>query len=318
MLKKRLSIIAFIVAIVMGISWMLIRSRIETPDQHAENATKITQIAEKGKSHGSLFSEKGKDSSKDETKKDIKPVDEKEKQATEKNDVKENKETNKEENEEEEESDPKPKFKKQDPSQFDTSLVQTPTEGISTNDSDYASILAEANRHTDSNKKDKYLTDPTPKGMPTPVNPQDVRIDASTANYCTLSIRCDTILNNRKKLRKKKACMVPSNGSIYATKRVVYYKGESVFNVLVRETAKGRIHMDFENTPIYNSAYIKGIHNLYEFDCGSLSGWMYKVNGWFPNYGCSRYLLKPGDKIQWEYTCDLGRDVGCIWMGDKK
>ena len=26
-------------------------------------------------------------------------------------------------------------------------------------------------------------------------------------------------------------------------------------------------------TPIYNSAYIEGIHNLYEFDCGSLSGW---------------------------------------------
>lgn len=309
MLKKRLSIIAFIVAIVMGISWMLIRSRIETPDQHAENATKITQIAEKGKSQGSLFSDKSKDSSKDETKKDIKPVDEKEKQVAEKSDVKETKKN---------ESVSKPKFKKQDPSQFDTSLVQTPTVGVSANDGDYASILAEANRHTESNKKDKYLTDPTPKGMPTPVEPQDVRIDASTANYCTLSIRCDTILSNRKDLSKDKECMVPSDGAIYATKRVVYYKGESVFNVLVRETAKGRIHMDFQNTPIYNSAYVKGIHNLYEFDCGSLSGWMYKVNGWFPNYGCSRYLLKPGDKIQWEYTCDLGRDVGCIWIGDKK
>lgn len=43
---------------------------------------------------------------------------------------------------------------------------------------------------------------------------------------------------------------------------------------------------------MYNSAYIEGINNLYEFDCGSLSGWMYKVNEWFPNYGCSRYVLK--------------------------
>ena len=56
--------------------------------------------------------------------------------------------------------------------------------------------------------------------------------------------------------------------------------------------------------------YIEGIHNLYEFDCGDLSGWMYKVNGWFPNYGCSRYQLKQGDVIEWVYTCDLGKDVG--------
>ena len=37
---------------------------------------------------------------------------------------------------------------------------------------------------------------------------------------------------------------------------------------------------------------------------------MYNVNGWFPNYGCSRYMLKDGDKIEWVYTCDLGADVG--------
>ncbi len=67
--------------------------------------------------------------------------------------------------------------------------------------------------------------------------------------------------------------------------------------------------MEFEDTPIYNSAYIEGIANLYEFDCGELSGWMYKVNGWFPNYGCSRYQLKAGDKVEWVYTCDLGVDV---------
>ncbi len=43
---------------------------------------------------------------------------------------------------------------------------------------------------------------------------------------------------------------------------------------------------------------------------GNLSGWMYSVNGWFPNYGCSRYALKDGDIVEWRYTCDLGYDVG--------
>ena len=34
------------------------------------------------------------------------------------------------------------------------------------------------------------------------------------------------------------------------------------------------------------------------------------VNGWFPNYGCSRYQVQSGDVIEWLYTCDLGADVG--------
>ncbi len=54
-----------------------------------------------------------------------------------------------------------------------------------------------------------------------------------------------------------------------------------MFNVLQREMKKAGIQMEFENTPMYNSAYIEGINNLYEFDVGELSGWMYKVDDWF-------------------------------------
>ena len=56
--------------------------------------------------------------------------------------------------------------------------------------------------------------------------------------------------------------------------------------------------------------------NIYEFDVGKLSGWMYAVNGWYPNYGCSQYLLEDGDEICWRYTCDLGADVGDNSMGN--
>ena len=34
------------------------------------------------------------------------------------------------------------------------------------------------------------------------------------------------------------------------------------------------------------------------------------VNGWYPNYGCSKYTLEDGDTVEWRYTCNLGRDVG--------
>lgn len=157
--------------------------------------------------------------------------------------------------------------------------------------------------------KDKYLTDPVPEGKPVPVEPQDTKVTDKSMT-CILSVSCATILDNMKDLDKEKIELVPEDGVIFKATEVTFYEGESVFNVLQREMKKNKIHMEFVNTPLYNSAYIEGINNIYEFDCGELSGWMYKVNGWFPNYGCSRYQLKEGDVIEWVYTCDLGRDVG--------
>ena len=132
--------------------------------------------------------------------------------------------------------------------------------------------------------------------------------------HCTISISCATILNNLDKCNKDKVELVPEDGWLLEPAEVVFYGGESVFNVLQRTCRQKKIHMEFSNTPIYNSAYIEGIGNLYERDVGDLSGWMYSVNGWFPNYGCGRYALKDGDVIEWVYTCDLGADVGDDYM----
>ena len=157
--------------------------------------------------------------------------------------------------------------------------------------------------------KDKYLTDPVPEGKPAPVEPENAAV--GDAEYtCTLSISCATILDNMDLCDPEKRELVPEDGWILKPTVVTFYEGESVFNVLQRTCKQQKIHMEFVNTPAYNSAYIEGIHNLYEFDVGNLSGWMYKVNDWFPNYGCSRYALKDGDVIEWVYTCDLGSDVG--------
>ena len=158
--------------------------------------------------------------------------------------------------------------------------------------------------------KDKYHTDPVPEGKPKPVEPEDQEVDKDTAYTCTFSIECSTILNNLSMLEPEKLEMVPFDGVILAEITVVFYEGESVFDVLQRVCIENKIHMEASWTPMYNSAYIEGIHNLYEFDCGALSGWMYKVNGWYPNYGCSRYQLQDGDVVEWRFTCDLGNDIG--------
>ncbi len=157
--------------------------------------------------------------------------------------------------------------------------------------------------------RDMYLTDPVPKGMPMPVEPEDAIVSEEEL-HCTLSISCASILDNMDKCKKNKQELVPEDGWILPPTEVTFYAGESVFQVLKRTCKQKGIHMEFENTPIYNSAYIEGINNLYEFNVGELSGWMYSVNGWYPNYGCSRYGLKDGDIVEWRYTCDLGFDVG--------
>lgn len=128
---------------------------------------------------------------------------------------------------------------------------------------------------------------------------------------CTIEIRCDTILDNMGNLTAGKETYVPANGCILSTSTVEFEKGETVYDVLSRVCSYAGIQMEASWTPLYNSYYVEGINNLYEFDCGNQSGWMYKVNGWFPNYGCSSYYLEDGDTIVWTYTCNgLGADVG--------
>ena len=158
-------------------------------------------------------------------------------------------------------------------------------------------------------EEDPYLTAPVPEGNPLPVEPQDVTI-GSTEYTCTISISCATILDNIDCCDPDKVELLPEDGWILKPITVPFYEGESVFNVLQRVCKQQKIHMEYEDIPIYNSAYIEGICNFYEFDVGELSGWMYQVNEWFPNYGCSRYQLQDGDVIGWMYTCELGDDIG--------
>ena len=162
--------------------------------------------------------------------------------------------------------------------------------------------------------QDEYKTDPVPEGKPLPTEPEEQVINEETEYTCTFSIECSAILNNLGDLDPDKLELVPSNGIILPPTEVSFYEGESVFDVLQRVCKENGIHLEFSWTPVYNSAYIEGINNIYEFDCGELSGWMYRVDGWYPNYGCSRYQLVNGETVEWRYTCDLGKDVGCEWM----
>lgn len=127
---------------------------------------------------------------------------------------------------------------------------------------------------------------------------------------CAISIECSNILDNMDNLKKTKEEFIPEDGWILKETEVAFQGGETVFDVLKKVCGENGIHMSSKYTPLYKSYYIEGINQLYEMDCGKNSGWMYSVNGKYPNYGCSEYKLKNGDKIEWRYTCNLGADVG--------
>lgn len=133
----------------------------------------------------------------------------------------------------------------------------------------------------------------------------------STEHLCTITIRCDTVFENPEALEEAKVPYIPENGEILPVITVEFTPGETVFDVLSRVCEAADLQLEYSWTPLYDSYYVEGINQLYEFDCGFESGWMYKVNGIFPNYGCSAFELQGGEEIVWCYSCvGLGTDVG--------
>jgi len=165
--------------------------------------------------------------------------------------------------------------------------------------------------------QEAYIPAPPPQNQPVspPVAPPRAPVTPPPTPQptVTISIRCDTILNNLHLFDQNKLSILPADGIILTTTTVSFTKGESVFDVLRRITRDRRIHLDFTLVPAFNNAYIRGIHNIYEFDAGPLSGWMFRVNGELQTVGSSAVILRDGDIIEWLYTVDLGRDLGGGW-----
>ena len=141
--------------------------------------------------------------------------------------------------------------------------------------------------------------------------------DNDTENLCTITICCDTVFDYADKLEEGKAPYVPEDGEILPVTTVEFTPGETAFDILRRVCEASGLQIEYSWTPLYDSYYVEGINHLYEFDCGFESGWMYKVNDGFPNYGSSSYEVKSGDAFYWCYTCaGLGTDVGAVRMGE--
>ena len=134
-------------------------------------------------------------------------------------------------------------------------------------------------------------------------------ISEESQQHCTMLITCHTLVDNKENLKKNKRALVSDDGIILSGTEINITDGESVFDATKRICTERKIPFEFTLTPVYNTAYVEGIYNLYEFDCGSGSGWIYLVNGKIQSVGCSDCKLNDGDIVEWAYTCDLGHDI---------
>ena len=118
----------------------------------------------------------------------------------------------------------------------------------------------------------------------------------------TMTITCGVLADE-----DDKPLVIPDDGVILPETTFTLGEGDTVYDILLEASKRYDIRID--NRGSESSAYIAGIQYLYEFEYGSLSGWMYRVNGVFPDVGCQGYRLKDGDRIEWLYTKDIGKDL---------
>lgn len=130
--------------------------------------------------------------------------------------------------------------------------------------------------------------------------------------YVTISIDCKELCGKESELKNsaQAAHIKKTHGWILKPTKVSISSSDTVYSVLGRITKARDIQMRSDggkNT--FHTEYVKSIDNLREFDAGDQSGWMYSVNGDFPQTGCSAYKVKSGDEIRWRYTLRLGEDL---------
>ena len=110
---------------------------------------------------------------------------------------------------------------------------------------------------------------------------------ASITGTVTLSIRCDEITDTDPEILAKTEYAIGADTTVY--------------QLLLNAAKEHRIQL--ETSGAVDAVYVRGIANLYEFDHGALSGWLYEVNGTQPSVSCAQYVPQDGDEIVWYYSC---------------
>ena len=75
----------------------------------------------------------------------------------------------------------------------------------------------------------------------------------------TLSIRCDTALENADDLTPGLIDYLPADGAILPPTQYVLRPGDTVFDVLYRAVRHEHIPLEYQKSPLYGTSYVEGM-----------------------------------------------------------
>lgn len=139
--------------------------------------------------------------------------------------------------------------------------------------------------------------------------------DSEIAGYATISVEDNAI-----RVEGETGLKFPVPlGTIIEPTRVPFKAGENIAQVTKRLLDHLEIGMKYSGT-LESGFYLGAITNfevdstpyasMGEFDAGVGSGWMITQNDVFINKGASEFKVMDGDVLKWQYTCQLGADIG--------
>ena len=118
---------------------------------------------------------------------------------------------------------------------------------------------------------------------------------------CTITVECKNIHKHMSQLKSGHERYVPNDGYIIHAESHTVNRGSTAYDVLKLACSAHGIRLTAKSTSY--GVYVVGINNLDEKDCGSASGWMYKVNGTAPMTSCGKYKMDNGDNLVFYYVC---------------
>lgn len=125
----------------------------------------------------------------------------------------------------------------------------------------------------------------------------------SSSSYitCTVTVECKVILSNMDDLKAGHEDFVPDDGYIIRSHSVTLKNGATAYDAVKEACDENGVRLNAVSSSY--GTYVAGINNIDEKDCGSQSGWIYKVNNVSPSKSCAKYKLKNGDAITFSYVC---------------
>lgn len=115
-----------------------------------------------------------------------------------------------------------------------------------------------------------------------------------------VTIDCLSAVEYYNELSDAKRKVMPSEGVFISGYETMLEENSTCYTALLQVCDELGLHI--EHTGIPGTEYIKGLGNLYEFDLGGESGWLYSVNGEKPAVGANGVKLESEDDLRWFYS----------------